>query len=626
MSNWLRRLPRGSIRARMTIGVAAVIALTMGLFVLDEVREDREYLIKEETSQALRLAHNFAVASGALVLTREHGVLNELAQSFRLHAELDHLMLVSLDGEVLAHSDASQVGRLLRDATSVDMLTGPREARVLRRDDERIDVAVPVHVGGRPVGWSQVGFSLVHVREGEQEALWRGLLFLAIGVAAGIVAASWSGRRLTARLRGLLLAMERVRRGDRAVRAEIRGEDEIGRLALGFNAVLDSLAESERRTALDELRLRRSEASFRSIAANVPGMVFEFLADGRDGHFSYVSGGARDLCGCPPEELIDLTDFVALLHPEDREGFKAIAIDVARTLEPLNWEGRMNIGREVKWVNVRAAVHRREDDAVWHGVVLNITESRRAADALRRSRDEVRELTRHQEAVREEEKASIAREIHDELGATLTALKMDAPWLERRVAALEPEHAAKLKEMQALVDQAVQSTRRISTELRPRVIDDLGIVAALEWLVGEFRRQRGVECRLAAAPEHIDLDTRRAITLFRIVQESLTNVAKHSGATRVSVELRQHDRAVHLRIEDNGCGIGDRAGGCEDRPFSHGLRGMIERAHQIGGSLSIGDGARGGTVVAVTIPVAAAPEWAPRAAGAPADLLGAQAR
>lgn len=732
----------------MTLGVAAVMVLTMGLFVLDEVREDREYLIKEETSQALRLAHNFAAASAPLVRARQYPVLEELARSFRLHTELDHLMLVSPDGKVLAHSDSDKLGSTLRDATSLEMLAGPPQARILRRSDERIDVAVPVLVAGRPVGWSRVGFSLVHVREGEGEALRRGILFLAIGVAAAIVAAWWSGGRLTARLRRLLGTMEGIRRGDRSVRAEIRGDDEIDRLAFGFNSMVDTLTESERRAAQDELRLRlasraggvglfeldsdsgrlylpaewlatlgyaagdlngsvedweslahpldrprlaalrrslrageptesqfefrmraksglyhwifcrgvrlnaaqsgaarvagvmidvserreaelrlrQSEARFRSIAANVPGMVFEFVADGGEGHFSYVSGGARELCGRQPEELIDLSDFLSLLHADDRRRFEEVANSVARTLEPFNWEGRMHVGREVKWINVRAAVHRQDEVVVWHGVVLNITDSRRAAEALRRSRDEVRELTRHQETVREQEKASIAREIHDELGATLTALKMDAYWLERRVAALAPEHAAKLREMHALVDQAVQSTRRISTELRPRVIDDLGIIAALEWLVGEFRRQRGVDCRFAAMPEHIDLDTPRAITLFRIVQESLTNVAKHSGASRVSVDLRQQDEVIVLRVEDNGCGIRDRATAGEGRPFSHGLRGMVERAHQIGGSLSLGRGPQGGTLVAVTLPsAAAAADAASQSPAAQVPLRGARA-
>jgi PAS domain S-box-containing protein len=744
----LRRLPRGSIKARMTVGVAAVMVLTMGLCVLDEVREDREFLMREETSQALRLAHNFAAASAALVRARQYPVLEELARSFRLHTELDHLMFVSRDGKVLAHSDSDKLGQTLRDATGVDMLAGPPQVRILRRGDDRIEVAVPVLVAGRLVGWSRVGFSLVHVREGEAEALQRGILFLAIGVAAAIVAALWSGGRLTARLRRLLGTMDRIRVGDRSVRAEIRGDDEIDRLALGFNSMVDTLTESERRAEQDELRLRlasraggvglfefdsgsgrlylpaewlatlgyaegdlngsvddweslahpidrpglaalrrnlrageptrsqfefrmrakngfyhwifchgvrlnateggaarvagvlidvserreaelrlrHSEARFRSIAANVPGMVFEFVADGGEGHFSYVSGGARELCGRQPEELVDMSDLLSLLHADDRESFKQMSLEVARTLAAFNWEGRMHVGREVKWVNVRAAVHRQDEAVVWHGVVLNVTESRRAAEALRRSRDEVRELTRHQEAVREEEKAGIAREIHDELGATLTALKMDAHWLERRVAALAPEHAAKLKEMQALVDQAVQSTRRISTELRPRVIDDLGIIAALEWLVGEFRRQRGVDCRFAAMPEHIDLDTPRAITLFRIVQESLTNVAKHSGASRVSVDVREQDEGIVLRIEDNGCGIQDRAIDGEGKPFSHGLRGMFERAHQIGGSLSLGRGPQGGTVVAVTIPgAAAAADARSQASTARVPLPGARA-
>jgi signal transduction histidine kinase len=587
MIGWLRRLSRVSIRSRMTLGAAGAIIVTMSVFVFYEVREDRDYLIQEESKQALRLAHNLAAASGALVLAREYPVLEELARSFRLHSELDYLMLVALDGEVLAHSQADKVGSYVRDATSLGMLTGPPRARVLQRDEQGIDLAAPVRVADRVVGWSRVRFSLVHVRQGVEEAARRGVLFLAIGVAAGIIAALWSSRRLTARLYRLLATMERIRGGDRLVRAEIRGEDEIDRLAQSFNSMVDTLTDSERRAEQDELRLR---------LASKAGGVGLFDLDSRSGTL-FLPGEWLASLGYAEGDLDNSVEaWEALVHPADRPHL----VGLRQTL--------------------RDGAHRRDDAVVWHGVVLNVSESRRAADALRRSRDEVRELTRHQEVVREEEKARIAREIHDELGATLTALKMDAHWLERRTAALTPQHTAKLREMQALVDQAVQSTRRISTELRPRVIDDLGIVAALEWLVGEFRRQRGVDCRFAATPEHIDLDSARAITLFRIVQESLTNVAKHSGATRVVVDLHQEGDHIVLRIEDNGSGMKDRMANSEGRPFSHGLRGMIERAHQIGGSLSLGGGPQGGTVVAVRIPCSSAPQ------SAPAQAPGTQAR
>ncbi|MDH4189536.1 MAG: PAS domain-containing protein [Betaproteobacteria bacterium] len=727
MTGWLERLRNLGMRTQMTFGMAAVIALVVGAFVADEVFEDRKYLMEEETSQALRLADNLAAAGGASVLARDYALLGDLLRSFRFHPELDYAMLVAIDGEVLAHSDPGKVGRYVRDAAGVQMLDGPAQTRVLLRDEGRIDVGAPVKIGDRVAGWSRVGFSLVHVREGVNEAWRRGLLFLALAVLVGGAVAFWFARGVSARLYRLLEVIARIRAGERSPRAEIRGKDELDRLAVGFNAMVDTLAASEQRAEgnelrlrlaskaagvglfeldlragaiylasdwvamlgytegevgrslaawearlhpedrprmaalrestipaaaggnefrfrlkaknglyrwilgrgmmssgadgrparvtgalLDvterrmvELRLRESEARFRSIAANVPGMVFEYVMRGEEGYYSYVSGGARDLCGRQPEEFIELSDFAGLLHEDDRKRFLEECFVLEHTLGTMNWEGRLRIGRDVKWINIRAAAHRRDDAVIWQGVVLNITESREAALALRRSRDEVRELTAHQDGVREEEKARIAREIHDELGATLTAMKMDAYWLERRKGGLSPEQAAKLKEMQALIDQAVQSTRRISTELRPRVIDDLGIVAALEWQVGEFRRHRGIDCRFAAAPEEIDLDAVRAIVLFRIVQESLTNIAKHSGANKASVELNEENGSIVLRIEDNGRGIEDGVGnalGAPGKPFSHGLRGMQERAHQIGASLSVGRGAEGGTVVLVTMP------------------------
>jgi PAS domain S-box-containing protein len=232
------------------------------------------------------------------------------------------------------------------------------------------------------------------------------------------------------------------------------------------------------------------------------------------------------------------------------------------------------------------------------GYCLDITGRKLAEQQLR-------ELSAHLQTVREEEKSSVAREIHDDLGGTLTALKMDTYWLMRKLAA-EKEMASlleRVESMSGLVDNAVSVTRRVITELRPTILDDLGLLAALEWQCGQFQKRTGIECRVACGgDEGCDekLDGIVSINLFRIFQESLTNVVRHSGASRVEVELRRDDKEVTMLIRDNGRGLPQ---GQTVASTSYGLRGMRERAEQLGGKIKFDTQPGGGMSVGVSLPL-----------------------
>ncbi|MBI4427522.1 MAG: sensor histidine kinase [Ignavibacteriales bacterium] len=227
-----------------------------------------------------------------------------------------------------------------------------------------------------------------------------------------------------------------------------------------------------------------------------------------------------------------------------------------------------------------------------------------AEEALRQSEKELRALAGHLQSVREEERGRISREIHDELGQTLTALKMDLMWLEGKLrdlkqSALEPLFPTILS-MTQLIDSLIQTIRRIASELRPRVLDDLGLISAIEWQTHEFRTRMGIECKFTSTTEYVKLDNDLAAAVFRILQESLTNVARHAQATRVQIHLDTNNRALNLRIEDNGVGIADRG---LIAIKSLGLVGMRERAMMFGGTVHIQGASGGGTSVFVQIPL-----------------------
>jgi signal transduction histidine kinase len=224
-------------------------------------------------------------------------------------------------------------------------------------------------------------------------------------------------------------------------------------------------------------------------------------------------------------------------------------------------------------------------------------ELHRKTESLRESEEKLRRLAAHLISVREEERAHIAREIHDELGQVLTGLKMEVTWLAKRLS--DPPLVEKTDSMCALIDSTVQTVRKIATGLRPEMLDEMGLVPAIGWQAKEFQKRTGIRCRIKLPHESTKLDTELSITMFRILQEILTNVARHSRATRVDIDFSASAERVALEVADNGVGIPEGSLGGRK---SLGLLGMQERALLFGGEVKFRPAPGGGTVVRVSIP------------------------
>jgi signal transduction histidine kinase len=233
-------------------------------------------------------------------------------------------------------------------------------------------------------------------------------------------------------------------------------------------------------------------------------------------------------------------------------------------------------------------------------IVRDITQRKESEENLRKSREKLRNLAAHLHSVREEERKSIAREIHDELAQALTALKMDLFWLNKRLPEDRCSLLEKITSMSGLIDTTISSVQRISSELRPGLLDDLGLKAAIEWQVEEFRNRTGIGCELNIDGEYDALDGDRAITIFRIFQEALTNVMRHAKASRVDISLFEKNGNIHMEINDDGRGVTEKAIS-DSRAF--GLIGMRERAYHWGGKVQIRGTGDKGTSVKVSIPL-----------------------
>lgn len=239
-------------------------------------------------------------------------------------------------------------------------------------------------------------------------------------------------------------------------------------------------------------------------------------------------------------------------------------------------------------------------------MLRDITERLRAENALKQSREELRELSANLQNVREEEKTRIARELHDDLGQQLTALKMDLSVVEQQLRVpgrAQPDEGmlSHLQGMRRLIDATVASVRRIAADLRPVMLDDLGLVPAIEWLANDFTNRYGIDVERHIETGGLTFTSAGATTLFRIVQEALTNVARHADATRVALRLDIEDGFCVLRVADNGRGAAPGGTVHEDKSF--GLIGIRERAHMLGGTVTIDTALARGFSITVALPL-----------------------
>lgn len=344
-----------------------------------------------------------------------------------------------------------------------------------------------------------------------------------------------------------------------------------------------------------------------SFLNSLPGMACQIRLDAQDAlHLSYVSEGCRDLLGIAPHELQEQPSrLIDRLHPEDTPSFIDSMHQSAAQGSPWNWEGRIVLpaSGETKWVNLRA-IHQEKNPlgTVWKGFLVNITRNKQAEIELEHSRQRLYELSSHIESIKEEERTRIAREIHDEIGVLLTALKMDLAWVAQRL----PEDNSALQEktrgMANLLDTAGQAANNLVHSLRPGSLDCFGIVAAIEIEADEFTKRTGIPCKVVTSSEHIDVTDEQSITLFRVFQEALNNIMKHAAATQVTVALHATGEAaqrIELTVADDGCGFDQSA---QNKPRSFGLRGIQERISQLGGDVEIASSLGHGTAITVRLP------------------------
>lgn len=355
--------------------------------------------------------------------------------------------------------------------------------------------------------------------------------------------------------------------------------------------------------------LQESDARLQGIASNVPGLVFRLERSLLNGEldFPYISEGSESLVGYAPAYLRRReVGLRSLVHQDDKADYHRVQDWAVDHDSDWSWQGRIVTRQgQQRWADIKAITRRLEDGTVvWDGIVWDISESKRIELELDSSRGQLRDLAAHLESVREEEKARIAREVHDEVGQMLTVLKLEISMCELAFGDLDPGLRDRLNSMKKLIAQLFQVVRDVASALRPPILD-AGISSAIEWQARRFEARTHIPC-LVQVPEHLPpLSEAKEVGLFRILQEALTNVIRHAEAQTVELTLGIEGDSLCLTIIDDGRGFVPGTG----KPASFGLVGMRERVLMLGGTLSLVSVPGEGTTLKVHVPLVTHLQW-----------------
>jgi PAS domain S-box-containing protein len=355
-----------------------------------------------------------------------------------------------------------------------------------------------------------------------------------------------------------------------------------------------------------EQQLRRAEEKYRNIFENSTEGIFQMTPEGRllDSNpalarmlgFEDTEEFLANVTFTDPDAYVDAKCHALLKHKlEERSPLEEFEAEIYRK------DGSK------RWISINAQVIRdvQGQPVCYQGIGQDTTERKKAQTKLKRSREQLQALWTRLESVREEERTQISREIHDELGQALTSLKIDLSWLEKRIAlpgyeSSKPMLLDKIQAMSAFASTTLEQVRSIAAKLRPAVLDDLGLKAAIEWEAREFQTRTGIRCVCDLKGQEMKLDPELSTEMFRIYQEAMTNVVRHAQATVVQVVLRKSEGRLLLIVRDNGKGITSRE---VADPNSLGLLGVRERAHLLGGRIRIRGTEEKGTSVILRVPL-----------------------
>jgi two-component system, NarL family, sensor histidine kinase UhpB len=351
---------------------------------------------------------------------------------------------------------------------------------------------------------------------------------------------------------------------------------------------------------LFQITLQENLRKTNSIINNLNGAVFRCRYDA-EMTMEYISEGVKELSGYPPWDFLlnHARSYTSLINKDDRDRVRKSVHDALTAMNPYTVEYRIRAeDGSSKWIWERGrGVYSGESVIALEGYLSDITDKKKAQEELENSLDQLHELTRYIEKVREEERIAISRELHDDLGQALTAVKIDLGTVRQNIT--DQNAVKRINKAYDLVSETIKTVQRLTAQLRPQIIDDLGLESAIEWYASEYSERTKIKIDLKFVPGLI-LSPEASLTVFRIIQEALTNIARHSKASAVKIEITRPGEIACFRVNDNGIGISEEQ---IKAKTSFGLISMRERAASLNGTFNIYRNIKGGSVLELIFPI-----------------------
>jgi PAS domain S-box-containing protein len=350
----------------------------------------------------------------------------------------------------------------------------------------------------------------------------------------------------------------------------------------------------------NQITLQENIRKTNSIVNNINGAVFRCKCD-EEMTMEYISEGVKELTGYPSWDFLmnRVRSFASLIHDDDKERvLKSIGYALIEKNHFTVEYRIVSAQDETKWIWERGiGVFAKEKAIAIEGFFTDITDKKKVEEELKSSLEQQHQLTRYIEKVREDERVAISRELHDDLGQALTAVKIDLGTIRQNVS--DKEVLFRISKVSELVSDTIKTVQKLTSQLRPQIIDDLGLESAIEWYTAEYEQRSKIRIILDLNYGY-NIAPEASLIIFRVMQEALTNIARHSKATEVKIGLSKNDNNINLRISDNGIGISEEE---IKSKKSFGIISMRERAASLGGTFEINRDKNSGTLINLIFPL-----------------------
>jgi len=589
----VRQRIRFRLRTRLTLLIESlVIVLVLMTGIITTMRE-RETLESELRKRGLALAADLAKFTARPLIGNDLPTLRRFINHSMEQDYVRYVMVLDPHGKVIMHSNLAEVGKIYQDSLNIVAVNsdepGITQPHIMEKGELHCDIFAPIKVSKVRLGTVRLGYSYMAVEKeivkARQQILIIGLVTTIIGGIMAYLLATFISNPI-AKIAG---ALGTVADGDLDLQLEIKRNDEIGALASAFNKMT--------------VNLRKTTISRDYVDSIIGSMNDTLVVVDLKGKITSVNKATCELLGYEEDEIVGKA--VDVIVPQGQGIFEGIqgspeeATVVNRELDYVT-----KTGRRIPMLFSAAVMRNKEGRTLGAiGIARDITERQRAEEALRKSEKELHFLSSQLLTAQEKERRRLSRELHDELGQALLVLKLKLRSIRDRLRRDQAMLQAECDQMLIYINEVTENVRRLSRDLSPSILEDLGLSAAIRWLVETSTNHSDITSSLDMMEIENLFSQESQVTLYRIIQECLTNISKHAQASHISIAIAEQDGQVFFCVKDDGQGFDlDEVSGKDPSSKGLGLATMYERILMLRGSLDIWSKRGAGTRVSFAVP------------------------